>query len=70
MSGKLRQRTHTKRLPGKDKELMRQARSLYHSIYVVECFGTGDLCRYEVLVRELEQRGYRMTIAVAFDKEE
>jgi len=53
-----------------DEELMAMARSLYHSIYVEECFGTGDLYRYEATVRKLEHRGYRITTTVAFDKEE
>ena len=52
-----------------DEQLMVQARSLYHSIYVVECFGTGDLCLYEATVRKLEKRGYRVIETVAFEKE-
>ena len=52
-----------------DEELMARARSLYHSIYVEECFGTGDLCRYESAIRKLERRGYRVTTTVAFSKE-
>jgi hypothetical protein len=53
-----------------DEELMASATSLYHSIHVEECFGTGDLCRYEATIRKLEQRGYRVTTTVAFSKEE
>ena len=49
---------------------MALASSLHHSIFVEECFGTGDLCRYEATVNELERRGYRDTTTVAFNKEE
>ena len=52
-----------------DEQLIVQARSLYHSIYVVECFSTGDLCLYEATVRKLEKRGYRVIETVAFEKE-
>lgn len=70
MSKKQRRAAPAKgRLPGSDKELMTQARSLYHSIYVVECFSTGDLCFYEATVRKLEKRGYRVIKTVAFEKE-
>ena len=53
-----------------DEQLIVQARSLYHSIYVVECFSTGDLCLYEATVRKLEKRGYRVIETVAFEKED
>lgn len=51
-----------------DEDLMTRARSLYHGIYVEECFGTGDMCRYEATVRELERRGYQVITTVAFSK--
>lgn len=53
-----------------NKALMELASSLHHSIFVEECFGTGDLCRYEATVNELERKGYRVTTSVAFNKEE
>ena len=51
-----------------DEELMTRARSLYHAIYVEECFGTGDICRYGATVGELERRGYQVMTTVAFSK--
>ena len=41
-----------------DKELMVEAQSLYQSIYITDCFGTSDLIRLELTVRELEKRDY------------
>ena len=61
--------TTKQRTQDTDKALMAKARSLYHSIYVVECFSTGDLCRYEATVRALEKRGYQVIETVAFEKE-
>ena len=63
MSGAKRRKKET------DADLMARARSLYHSIHVEECFGTGDLGMYEVTLRKLEQRGYRVITTVAFSKE-
>jgi len=66
-----RQRTREMRQHAtSDKALMALASSLHHSIFVEECFGTGDLCRYEATVNELERKGYRVTTTVAFNKEE
>jgi len=62
MSNRKRQTKET------DEELMARARSLYHAIYVEECFGTGDMCRHEATVRELERRGYQAMTTVAFSK--
>ena len=62
MSNRRRQTKET------DEELMTRARSLYHGIYVEECFGTGDMCRYEATVRELERKGYHVMTTVAFSK--
>lgn len=43
-----------------DINLIHDAKSLHESIYVSDCFGTKDLVFYELLLKELEDRGYRI----------
>ncbi|MEM1589926.1 MAG: hypothetical protein QW175_05865 [Candidatus Bathyarchaeia archaeon] len=44
-----------------DRELKNRFISLWHSIFVSECYGTSDLLELEVLAYELERRGYEIS---------
>jgi len=50
------------------RRLISEAKSLHHMIFVVDCFGTNDLFRYDAAVAELERRGYGVTTAAEFGK--
>jgi hypothetical protein len=43
-----------------DEELMNEVKSLHDIIYNVECFGVNDLMWYELILKELEKRGYEI----------
>ena len=43
-----------------DERLKNNARELYTSIYVVDCFGSRDLQLYEQVSEELADRGYEV----------
>ena len=51
-----------------DRRLISEAKSLHHTIEVLDCFGTSDLLRREAACAELERRGYEMTTAAEFRK--
>ena len=42
-------------------KLIKEAKSLHGSIYVVECYGLPDLNLYENIEDELNSRGYEFT---------
>jgi hypothetical protein len=39
-----------------NKQINAELNELYGQIYQSECFGTGDLVRYELLLKEAERR--------------
>jgi len=41
-----------------DQELINDAKGLYFSCYVNECYNSKDLVRLEAIYDELEKRGY------------
>jgi len=43
-----------------DEELIAQAQGLNQLIFEEECYGTKDLISYELILRELERRGYKV----------
>ena len=42
----------------KTPDLMAEAKQLHDLIYNVECYGTRDMLRLELIYRELERRGW------------
>jgi len=43
-----------------DEELIREAKATHSAIYVTECYGMSDMLFLELLIGELEKRGYYM----------
>ena len=41
-------------------ELKKLYKSLYDSVYIIDCFGTSDLVNLHGIERELYKRGYRV----------
>jgi hypothetical protein len=48
--------------------LIREAKSLHRLIFVMDCFGTCDLCLYEASCAELERRGFEVVTGMEFRK--
>ena len=40
--------------------LIKEAKALYEFIYIVDCFGTNDLLRLDLIERELYGRGIEL----------
>ena len=62
---------HTKRSKRPtDKELIAEAQSLHNDIFVVDCYSTGDMIRYDQVLAALEKRGYEAneTRSLSFTK--
>lgn len=53
-----------------DEKLIEYAEGLHQTCFVVECFGTKDLIRYDAAVTELDRRGYDAVQSIAFRKRE
>jgi hypothetical protein len=55
-----------------DAELIEEAQSLHTSIFILECFGSRDCLRYEMVCRLLDERGYTVeeTHGITFVKRE
>lgn len=51
-----------------DKELKKRAKSLYNMIYNRRCFGSNDLLRYPIIIKELRKRGYRVKTELKISK--
>jgi hypothetical protein len=47
-----------------DDELIEEVKSTYERFSTIGCFGVGDLLLYEVMLRELERRGYALAETV------
>ena len=45
-----------------DDELIVDAKALYESIYIVECYGTKDIFLLKFMYTELERRGYEVRV--------
>ena len=54
----------------KDEDLKSDLIALYHSIHVVECYGTGDIIDYFATLKELENRGYEVVPSINVLKKE
>lgn len=52
-----------------DKELQSEYKSLHYSIDMVDCFGSKDILRMELLEQELQQRGFQIISDINFKKE-
>jgi len=52
-----------------DEELIEEAKGLYNSIYVVDCFSSRDITLFDWIVGELEKRGYEVETESAFSIE-
>jgi len=51
-----------------DEKLIRQAKSLYIDIFVIECFATHDLLEFEAIEDEIEKRGYSISQRLVIKK--
>lgn len=51
-----------------DGKLIGYVKGLHETIYVIECFGTKDLCLYDAAIAELERRGYELVETINFRK--
>ena len=49
-----------------DEELAQEAKSTWERINLIGCFGLKDILIYELLLRELERRGFAFTQTVDF----
>ena len=53
-----------------DEKLIGYVKGLHDTVFVVECFGTKDLRRYDAATAELERRGYEAVKQIDFRKKE
>jgi hypothetical protein len=59
-----------------DEILIKNAESLYNSIFIFDCYSASDIAKYEFILNKLEKRGYtvreekRIIIEKDEDKEE
>lgn len=53
-----------------DDQLQAEYKSLYHVVYVEDCFATHDLLYLEAMADELEERGFEICDSVCFVKED
>ena len=51
-----------------DGKLISEAKRLASLIFVMDCFATCDICRYETDCAELERRGFEVVTAAEFRK--
>ena len=51
----------------RDEQLIADAKGLFDSIYVVECYGSKDLMRLDATIGELERRGYTVVERTTLD---
>ena len=53
-----------------DEKLIEYAKALHFSIYVVGFYRSSDLINYDIVMEELEIRGYRAISSISFIKGE
>ena len=53
-----------------DSELILEAKALYWTVNVLECFGSHDVRALDAVLSELADRGYSSYTSIEFEKEQ